>query len=64
MWSKSLDMASTRVVGPLCSIQVFPGDWGDGETPPPLPGSSPSRIQGYPQDEGLGDKDSKAESRA
>ena len=26
-----------------------------------LPGSSPSRIQGYPQDDGLGDKDSKAE---
>ena len=29
-----------------------------------LPGSSPSRIQGYPQDDGLGDKDNKAESRA
>ena len=29
-----------------------------------LLGSSPSRIQGYPQDDGLGDKDSKAESRA
>jgi len=26
-----------------------------------LPGSSPSRIQGYPQDDGLGDKDSKME---
>ena len=26
-----------------------------------LPGSSPSRIQGYPQDDGLGDKDSKVE---
>ena len=24
-----------------------------------LPGSSPSRIQGYPQDDGLGDKESK-----
>ena len=25
----------------------------------PLPGSSPSRIQGYPQDDGIGDKESK-----
>ena len=24
-----------------------------------LPGSSPSRIQGYPQDDGVGDKESK-----
>ena len=24
-----------------------------------LPGSSPSRMQGYPQDDGLGDKESK-----
>ena len=24
-----------------------------------LPGSSPSRIQGYPQDDGIGDKESK-----
>ena len=29
-----------------------------------LPGSSPSRIQGYPQDDGLGNKESKVESRA
>ena len=29
-----------------------------------IPGSSPSRIQGYPQDVGLGNKDIKAESRA
>ena len=31
---------------------------------PLLPGPSPSRIQGYPQDDGLGNKDSKADSRA
>jgi len=30
----------------------------------PVPGSSLSRIQGYPQDDGLGNKDSKVESRA
>ena len=29
-----------------------------------LPGSSPSRIQGCPQDDGLGDKDRNVESRA
>ena len=29
----------------------------------PLPGSSPSRIQGYPQDDGIGDKESKKKGR-
>ena len=45
---------------------LYPGlPWGLGRPPPSaLPGSSPSRIQEYPQDEGLGDKDSKVESRA
>lgn len=31
---KSLDMAVTRVAGPLCSIQVFSGGWRDA---PPHP---------------------------
>ena len=28
-----------------------------------MPGSSPSRIQGYPQDDGIGDKESKKRKR-
>ena len=28
-----------------------------------MPGSSPSRIQGYPQDDGIGDKESKKRER-